>query len=97
VGIGEEVADVPKIFTRNTEEVRTVHVADGEDDMRRVPLSIHEKAVGVAFDRCDSHAGLDLEVELQDDRSQIGQILLARGLRLIERLQGHAGDGDALR
>ncbi len=58
--------------------------------------SCERKTIPIAIDVLNGLIGIDAQVELLDDAPQIRQILLARGLVLIGRLQRHTGDRDAV-
>ncbi len=109
VGVLEVVGDVGEVFAWDVEEVGAFGAAGGEDDAvggEGGGLAEGESAdgllegeveavVGGARDGGDAGVGVDVEVELEDDGAEVGEVFLAGGFFLVRGDEGYAGDGDA--
>ena len=93
-----------QILAGNIKPARMIGSACGKNNFPhaiRLPLSARRRrseyeAFILSLDRDNRLIGIDLQIKLRDDRSQIRQIFLARGLGLISRHQRHAGNRDSL-
>src|SRR5690606_16273770 len=104
VRVVEEVRDVRQVLAGDVQAARAGHAAARHDDVPRpvhVPrgerLSVQLKAAVAALNRFDLLVGVERDVELLDDRTQVGEIVLRRDAPLLDGRDGHTGYRDALR
>ena len=103
VRVLEIVGNVRQFFTGNMEPSRVIRPAGGQHELVHAVSFLpaarvggQNERIGDPIDADNRLVGPHVQVELLDDAAQVGEILLARGLGLVGRLQGDAGDGDPL-
>src|SRR5271170_7894398 len=96
------MAHMRQVFAGDVQSAGALGAASGEDELVHFVAGLPRRGTGrdlksVAGSLNSGHwlKSSHSQVELLDDAAEIIQIFLAAGLGLIDRLQRHAGDGDA--